>query len=179
MRTVAAVVALVVCVHAGLWALFRDQINAPDFNGQLASVSYAPFQGNTDVEHGGTADAARIRADLKLLAPITKAVRTYSSTAGVELVPGIAAEFGLRATIGAWIDKDKDRNDREIRSVVDLAKRHSNVNGIFVGNETIYRGELAPKPGDALDPEEASKLENARTEEERKKVSEDIGVARL
>ncbi|MBI1205332.1 MAG: glycosyltransferase [Rhodopseudomonas sp.] len=179
MRTVAAVVALVVCVHAGLWALFRDQINAPDFNGQLASVSYAPFQGNSDVEHGGTADAARIRADLKLLAPITKAVRTYSSTAGVELVPGIAAEFGLRATIGAWIDKDKDRNEREIRSVVDLAKRHSNVNGIFVGNETIYRGELAPKPGDALDPEEASKLESARTEEERKKVSEDIGVARL
>ncbi len=87
------------------------------------------------------AKAAQIRSDLKLLAPITRAIRTYSSTNGVELVPSIAAEFGLHVTVGAWIDKDKARNEREIRSVIDLAHRNSNVNGIFVGNETIYRGE--------------------------------------
>ena len=56
-------------------------------------------------------------------------------------MPGIASEFGLRVTIGAWIDKNQERNEREIRSVIDLAHRHSNINGIFVGNETIYRGE--------------------------------------
>ena len=44
-------------------------------------------------------------------------------------------------TVGAWIDKHQDRNEREIRSVIDLAHRHSNINGIFVGNETIYRGD--------------------------------------
>ena len=141
MRTVAAVIALVACVHAGLWALARDNIAAPGYDGQLASVSYAPFQGNANPDAGSQAQAAQIRADLKLLAPVTRAIRTYSATGGVELVPGIAAEFGLRATIGAWIDKDKDRNEREIRSVIDLAHRHSNINGIFVGNETIYRGE--------------------------------------
>ncbi len=68
-------------------------------------------------------------------------MRTYSATGGVELVPGIASEFGLRVTVGAWIDKHQDRNEREIRSVIDLAHRHSNINGIFVGNETIYRGD--------------------------------------
>ncbi len=57
-------------------------------------------------------------------------------------MPSIASEFGLRVTVGAWIDKNKDRNERELRSVIDLAKRHSNVNGIIVGNETIFRGEL-------------------------------------
>ena len=142
MRTVAAVVALVVCVHAALWAFSRDSVTAPNFNGQLNSVSYAPFEGNVNPDEGGRANAARIRADLKLLSPLARAVRTYSSTGGVELVPGIASEFGLRATIGAWIDKDKARNEREMRSVVELSKRHSNVNGIFVGNETIYRDEL-------------------------------------
>ena len=141
MRTVAAVVALVVCVHAGLWFLARDHISAPDFDGQLASVSYAPFEGNVNPDAGGKARAERIRSDLGLLAPLTRAVRTYSSTAGVELVPGIASELGLRVTVGAWIDKDKERNEREMRSVIELSKRHSNVNGIFVGNETIYRGE--------------------------------------
>ena len=141
MRTVAAVIALVACVHAGLWAAAQDHLSAPNINGQLASVSYAPFASSINPDEGGRAQAAQIRADLQKLAPLTRAIRTYSSTGGVELVPGIAQEFGLRATIGAWIDKHQDRNEREIRSVIELAKRHSNVNGIIVGNETIYRGE--------------------------------------
>ncbi len=142
MRTVAAVVALVACVHAGLWALTRESVKAPNFEGQLASVSYAPFDGATHPDKGGIADAKQIRSDLKMLAPVTKSIRTYSSTGGVQLVPGIAAEFGLRVTVGAWIDKFKDRNEREIASVIDLAKRHSNINGIIVGNETIYRDDI-------------------------------------
>jgi len=142
MRSVAAVVALVACVHAGLWALTQNHVSAPNYEGQLASVSYAPFASNSHPDSGSVANVERIRADLKVLAPLTRAIRTYSSTAGVELVPGVASEFGLRVTVGAWIDKDQNRNEREIRSVIDLVKRHSNINGIFVGNETIFRGEL-------------------------------------
>ncbi|MGA2566446.1 MAG: glycosyltransferase [Pseudolabrys sp.] len=142
MRSVAAVIALVACVQAGLWALAQDHLSAPNFEGQLASVSYAPFAGTAHPDSGTQAQAAQIRDDLQLLAPLTRAIRTYSSTGGVELVPGIAAEYGLRVTIGAWIDKHQERNEREINSVIELAKRHSNVNGIIVGNETIYRGDL-------------------------------------
>src|SRR5439155_21907930 len=83
----------------------------------------------------------KIRADLKKSATMTTAIRLYSSTGGVELVPPIAAEFGLKVTVGAWIDKNTDRNEREIDAAINLAKRNSNVNGIVVGNETIYRGE--------------------------------------
>ena len=141
MRTVAAVVALVACVHAGMWVLLRDDARAPNFGGQLASVSYAPFEGSAHPDSGAFARAAQIRADLKLLAPLARAIRTYSATGGVELVPGIATEFGLRVTAGAWIDKNQDRNEREIRSVIEQTKRHSNINGVIVGNETIFRGE--------------------------------------
>ena len=38
------------------------------------------------------------------IAPYTRAIRTYSSTDGSELVPPIAAEFGLKVTVGAWIE---------------------------------------------------------------------------
>jgi exo-beta-1,3-glucanase (GH17 family)/cellulose synthase/poly-beta-1,6-N-acetylglucosamine synthase-like glycosyltransferase len=141
MRSVAAVIALVACVQAGLWALAQDHLSAPNFDGQLASVSYAPFGGAAHPDSGTQAQAAQIRSDLQTLAPLTRAIRTYSSTGGVELVPGIAQEFGLRVTVGAWIDKHQERNEREIASVIDLAKRHSNVNGIIVGNETIYRAD--------------------------------------
>jgi exo-beta-1,3-glucanase (GH17 family)/cellulose synthase/poly-beta-1,6-N-acetylglucosamine synthase-like glycosyltransferase len=141
MRTVAAVVALVACVHAGLWALGQKSLNAPDIEGQLASVSYAPFASSTNADEGGQATEEQIRSDLTVLAPLTRSIRLYSSTGGVELVPGIAAEFGLRVTVGAWIDKHTERNEREITSAIELAKRHGNVKSVIVGNETIYRGD--------------------------------------
>jgi exo-beta-1,3-glucanase (GH17 family)/cellulose synthase/poly-beta-1,6-N-acetylglucosamine synthase-like glycosyltransferase len=141
MRIVAAVVALVVCVQAGLWALGQNSLNAPEIKGQLASVSYAPFASSTNPDAGGVATHEQIRADLNRLAPLTRGIRLYSSTGGVELVPGIAQEFGLRVTVGAWIDKNTERNEREIRSAIALAKRYSNVKSVIVGNETIYRAD--------------------------------------
>ncbi|MBV9348320.1 MAG: glycosyltransferase [Pseudolabrys sp.] len=141
MRAVAAVIALVACVHSGLWAMTRERINAPAFDGQLASISYAPFADSSHPDSGDRAQAAQIRSDLRILSASTKGIRTYSSTGGVELVPAIANEFNLRVAIGAWVDKDKERNEREIRSVIDLAKKNPNINGIVVGNEVIYRGD--------------------------------------
>src|SRR5947209_13322874 len=93
MHLVVAVVALVACVHAGVWALFREQSPAPNFSGPLASVSYAPFADSAHPDRGQRATAAQIRADLRTIAPFTLAVRTYSSTGGVELVAPIADEF--------------------------------------------------------------------------------------
>ncbi len=142
MRTVAAVLALVACVHAGLWALLRSETKAPDFTGQLASVSYAPFVNSSHPDSGDRPTPEQIRADLKAIAPYTRAIRLYSSTGGAELVPPIAAEFGLKVTVGAWIDKDQARNEREIQSALDLARHNSNVNAIVVGNETTLRAEM-------------------------------------
>jgi exo-beta-1,3-glucanase (GH17 family)/cellulose synthase/poly-beta-1,6-N-acetylglucosamine synthase-like glycosyltransferase len=143
MRTVAAVLALVACVHAGLWASLRTKATAPDFTGQLASISYAPFVASQHPDFGDRPTVEQIRADLRAIAPYTHAIRTYSATGGAELVPPIAAEFGLKVTVGAWIDKDKDRNEREIRSALDLARHNSNVNAIVVGNETTLRADMS------------------------------------
>ena len=143
MRTVAAVLALVVCVHAGMWALFRPEGKAPAYTGQLASVSYSPFADSSHPDSGVRPTAEQIRADLKAIAPYTRAIRTYSATGGAELVPPIAAEFGLKVTVGAWIDKDQARNEREIRSALDLARHYGNVNAIIVGNETTLRAEMS------------------------------------
>src|ERR1700732_4892421 len=96
MRSLAAVVALVVCVHAGLWTLLQRQQAVPDFDGPLASVSYSPYARSQDPDVGDRPTAAQIRTDLELVAPYARAIRTYSSTGGVEQVPGIAAELGLK-----------------------------------------------------------------------------------
>ena len=141
MRAVVAVLLFVTTVHAAMWGVLRDKQQAPDFKGILPSVSYAPFEGTGHPDVDNIPNAEKIRADMKTLAPLTRAIRLYSSTGGVELVPPIANEVGLKVTVGAWIDKNTDRNEREMLSAIDLAKHNGNVNGVVVGNETIYRGE--------------------------------------
>jgi exo-beta-1,3-glucanase (GH17 family)/cellulose synthase/poly-beta-1,6-N-acetylglucosamine synthase-like glycosyltransferase len=141
MRAVVAVLLFVTAAHAALWGIFQDRQQAPDFRGILTSVSYAPFEGTAHPDVDNIPSVEKIRADMKKLATLTKAIRLYSSTGGVELVPPIAAEFGLKVTVGAWIDKNADRNEREIDAAINLAKHNSNVIGIVVGNETLYRGE--------------------------------------
>jgi exo-beta-1,3-glucanase (GH17 family)/cellulose synthase/poly-beta-1,6-N-acetylglucosamine synthase-like glycosyltransferase len=141
MRAVVAVVLFVTAAHAALWGLLQEKQAAPDFRGILPSVSYAPFEGTAHPDVDNIPSVEKIRADLRKLAPLTRAIRLYSSTGGVELVPPIAAEFGLKVTVGAWIDKNVDRNEREIDAAINLARRNSNVIGVVVGNETIYRGE--------------------------------------
>src|SRR5246127_4431545 len=141
MRTVAAVVALVVCVHAGLWMLLQRQQAVASIDAPLASISYSPYTRSQHPDYGDRPTAEQIRADLKILSPYTQAIRTYTSTGGGELVPAIAAEFGLKVTLGIWIDKNEDRNEREIQAAIALARRYSNINAIVVGNETTLRAE--------------------------------------
>src|SRR5262245_40582027 len=141
MRTVAAVVALVVCVHAGLWMLLQRQQAVAGIDAPLASISYSPYARSQHPDYGDRPTAEQIRADLKILGPHTYAIRTYSSTGGSELIPAIAAEFGLKVTLGIWIDKNEVRNKREIEAAIALARRYSNINAIVVGNEVMLRAD--------------------------------------
>jgi exo-beta-1,3-glucanase (GH17 family)/cellulose synthase/poly-beta-1,6-N-acetylglucosamine synthase-like glycosyltransferase len=142
MRAIVAVLVFVTAAHAALWGILRDKQEAPDFTGILPSVSYAPFDGTGHPDVDNIPTAEKIRADLKKLSTLTRAIRLYSSTGGVEMVPPIANEFGLKVTVGAWVDKNTERTEREIEAAIDLAKHNSNVIGVVVGNETLYRGEL-------------------------------------
>src|SRR5258705_329840 len=144
MRSVVAVVALISCVHAGLWALLHRQQPVPNIEAPLASVSYSPYTRWQNPDRGDVPTPEQIRSDLRLLSPYTRTVRTYTSTRGLELVPAIAAEFGMKVTVGIWLDpiaekktgepieKNVTRNKREIDQAIALAKRYSNVNAIVI-----------------------------------------------
>ncbi|HVV91805.1 MAG TPA: glycosyltransferase [Hyphomicrobiales bacterium] len=140
MRIVLAALAVVACAHAALWAMTRSTVTAPSAPEKFASLSFAPF--NPGVSDGNaTTNAKQIDADLAAVAPYTRAIRTYSATRGLELVPAIAAKYGLAVTQGIWIDKDEKRNAEEIKSGIDLARKNPDIKSLVVGNETIFRGE--------------------------------------
>jgi exo-beta-1,3-glucanase (GH17 family)/cellulose synthase/poly-beta-1,6-N-acetylglucosamine synthase-like glycosyltransferase len=138
---VAVVVVLATTMHAAVWFVLHERVSPPNTNGALASVSFSPIDPKQDAEEHATTEA-QIRSDLEAIAPYTRTVRTYSVNSGLELVPGLAAEYGLRVTLGAWIDGREAHDKKEIERVIALANSHRNVDGVIVGNETIYRNRL-------------------------------------
>ena len=134
-------VALATALHAMGWFLAQDRVVPPNVVGPLASVSFSPIDPKSDGEVD-TTTAARIRSDLAVIAPHTRAVRTYSVSNGLDQVPELASEIGLHVMLGAWINEWEAQNEREIETAIALAKRNRNIDSIIVGNETLYRSSV-------------------------------------
>ncbi len=184
MRAIVAALLFVSAAHAALWGVFQEKQQAPDYRGILPSASYAPFErGHTVADRD--ADSEKIRKDLRVLSTMTRAVRLYTSTEGAELVPPVAAEFGMKVTIGVWIDADGNRNSREIDAAINLARRNSNIIGIVVGNETIFRAEqipienVRPQSGvetDAAETERIQREESQRLDDAKRQPDPDAAL---
>ncbi|MCK0197652.1 glycosyltransferase [Ancylobacter sp. 6x-1] len=144
-RVAAAVIAVVTSVHAFMWLALREETQAPAVPDRFQSMSFAPYARDANPDKGEGTTEEQIRKDVDAVAPYTHAIRTYASTGGLEMVPRVAAEKGLKVTVGAWLDENEDRNKREVANAVDAAKKNSNVIGIVVGNESILRAERTPE----------------------------------
>jgi len=137
---VVALVTVATILHALAWYLTQSSVAPPDAN-EIASLSFSPINPDANGLVEGT-DEAQIRSDLATIEPYTRKIRTYSATNGMELVPGIAADFGLHVSQGIWLDGQQERDEREMEGGIALAKRHTNIDSVIVGNETIYRENL-------------------------------------
>ena len=54
-------------------------------------------------------------------------------------------ELGMRLYLTIWIDQDLDSFEDEFQVLQDLLSRHDfhNVDGIIVGSEALYRGDVS------------------------------------
>ncbi len=136
------IVALVAFANVVGWAVPHGFDLMPRPAAPLSGVSFSPFQADQDPTSGSLASAGQIDQDLALVQGRALSVRTYSSTGGLEQVPGLAQRHGLRVTAGAWLDTDLAKNEVEIASLVANARRYDNIDALIVGNETILRGDL-------------------------------------
>ena len=86
--------------------------------------------------------AAQIRERLKFIQPCVNWIRTFSCTEGNELIPGIAAENGLKTMVGVWLNDDRDNNEKELANAIEVARAgHADI--LAVGNEVLLRGDLS------------------------------------
>ena len=90
---------------------------------------------------GSQLSREQIEERMKILKPHVSWVRSFSCVDGNELIPQIAHENGLKTLVGAWVGDDMEKNEEEIRAVIEVAKAgHADI--IAVGNEVLLRGDV-------------------------------------
>jgi exo-beta-1,3-glucanase (GH17 family) len=114
---------------------------------RLPCVSYAPFRrpGHSPFDPALNVEPAMIEADLRLLGQVTGCIRTYGLDHGLDAVPAIARQLGLRVVLGAWIDGNVVTNQAQLDKALGLSHEYADVIDLLVvGNEVLLRGELPP-----------------------------------
>jgi exo-beta-1,3-glucanase (GH17 family) len=91
---------------------------------------------------GDTITEEQVRRRMKIIAPYTKWVRSFSCIEGNEFIPIIAKEYGIKTLVGAWLGDDPEINEKEIEGLVKLANEGF-VDIAAVGNEVMYRKDLS------------------------------------
>jgi GPH family glycoside/pentoside/hexuronide:cation symporter len=109
-------------------------------NNGIHGLCFSPYVEGQDT--GDILSEKQIRRRLDIIAPHAKWMRSFSCTEGNELIPEIAHKKGLKTVVGAWISDDKERNEKEIESLIFLAKSGL-VDIAAVGNEVLHRGEIS------------------------------------
>ncbi len=152
---------------AGLWyGLGREQ-PLPDpqlASGKLQCASYSPFDHDqSPFNKPLNIRRERVEADVALLAERFDCLRTYSVT-GLDYLPDLARQHGLKLMIGAWVSREPKATRREIERVIRMANAHPDVvSAVIVGNEALLRREISASHLTALIEEVKSRVEQPVT----------------
>jgi exo-beta-1,3-glucanase (GH17 family) len=113
---------------------------------KLDCVSYAPFRGNqTPLNQDLIVSPAQIREDLVEIAGISNCIRTYSVDNGLDKVPELASQVGLKVLLGVWIGNGRLKNAQLVETAVRLASDYPDtIRAIVVGNEVLLHGDMTP-----------------------------------
>ncbi|MHB8788762.1 MAG: glycosyltransferase family 2 protein [Desulfobulbaceae bacterium] len=137
-------------ISISFWGLLNRPGDEPAWPTRIQGFSFTPMRPWNDPIKKSLPTEEEVDADLKLLADKTNAVRTYAVEGVQAMIPALALKYGLNVTLGVWLDKDLENNEREIETAIRVAREnYRNVIRVIVGNEAILRGNLTVKELDA------------------------------
>ncbi|HWQ67075.1 MAG TPA: glycosyl hydrolase family 17 protein [Methanospirillum sp.] len=105
-------------------------------------LCFSPFFTGENPETGQVLSVATVEERMKLVAPYTGSIRTYSTDGGMAQAGEIAHRLGLTAAIGIWLGADPDANEKAISAGIAVAK-NGQADMMIVGSETVLRGDLS------------------------------------
>ncbi len=133
-------------ISMSFWAMLNQPEIEPAWPSRIQGFSFSPMRAWHDPVKNELPTEEEIDADLKLLANKTNAIRTYTVEGVQARIPALARKYGINVTLGAWLDDDLENNERQIETVIKVAREnYRNVIRVIIGNETLLREELTVK----------------------------------
>jgi len=127
-----------------VWYYFIKDVDwtsqKPVYFKDIKGACYSPFRDGQNPNWGPYPSENEIREDMLILKNMSNAIRTYGVTKGLEKIVPIANQFNLKASPGAWLCSNREANEEEINSLINLAKNYK-VESVIVGNEVVLRYE--------------------------------------
>src|SRR5579862_3807919 len=136
------IAALFATLTFAAWAYLNRPTREPPWPARIQGFAFSPFRANEDPTHLEMPTDEEIDADLALLEGKVNAVRTYSVDSTLADVPDLAEKHDLNVALGAWLDGHRDKNEEQMKTVIELAEAHQNVVRVLIGNEVLLRGDL-------------------------------------
>ena len=106
---------------------------------KIHGLSFSPYvRGQSP---GDEISQEQIRERMRVIAPYTNWVRSFSCTEGHQATPRVARELGLKTMVGIGLSAELDINEEEMANGIELA-RAGYADILAVGNEVMLRGDL-------------------------------------
>ncbi|MDR3323215.1 MAG: benzoate transporter, partial [Zoogloeaceae bacterium] len=138
------IAAFIAFTQYALWeGINRDQQIA-DAEEAVKGFAYSGYQRYQDPQSGTYPSEDELAGDVDLLARYTRRLRTYSSLENTAVVP-LAGFRNMKITNGIWLDRDAEKNAREIAAGIEIARHYKHVERTLVGNETLFRQDMTPE----------------------------------
>ncbi|MEJ2214658.1 MAG: beta-(1-3)-glucosyl transferase, partial [Gammaproteobacteria bacterium] len=138
------IVLVIAFLTVSLWAYSNRPAQEPPWPEVIPGFAFSPYHNGQSPLTAIHPTLEQIESDLELLSGHTHAVRTYTVDGIFAEIPGLARKHGLNIAVGAWLDKDKEKNAREIKTLLKVAVNNPrNVVRVIAGNESILRGDLS------------------------------------
>jgi len=143
-KRVVSALLLAACVagaHYSIWGWANQTVFIADSKPLISGFAYAGYRRHQSPMEKTYPSREEMAQDLDQLAGLVKNIRVYTSAENTDVFP-LAAERGLNMTAGAWLDRDHDKNEREIDALIATAQAYPNINRVIVGNESILREDV-------------------------------------
>lgn len=107
---------------------------------KIHGLCFSPYEAKQN--NCSSISKTQVNRRLGVISPYTNYIRTFSCTKGNDYIPKQAKENGLKTLVGAWLSNDKQHNEDELNSLIQLSKK-GYVDVALIGNEVLMRNELS------------------------------------
>src|ERR1039458_8018264 len=109
---------------------------------KVFGIDFSPYENGQDPNLNPQIPISQILSRMQILAPYAKWVRPFSSTNGLENIPSVARQLGLKVAANAWISSNAAQNTVEINNLI-TAANSGLVDIAIVGSEAILRNDVS------------------------------------